>query len=67
METKLVRIAELAKTQPNTKFTSLAHLLNEDALKRCHHELPNNCLVHNKSREYCNQKHRSCRQKSLNY
>lgn len=42
METKLVRIAELAKTQPNTKFTSLAHLLNEDALKRCHHELPNN-------------------------
>ena len=23
------------------KFTSLTHLLNEEALKRCHYELPN--------------------------
>lgn len=40
METKLIRIAELAKTNPKMKFTSLAHLLNEESLKRCHHELP---------------------------
>ena len=40
METKLIRIAELAKVQPNMKFTSLAHLLNEENLKQCHHELP---------------------------
>lgn len=42
METKLVRIAELAKEDPNMKFTSLAHLLNHEFLKRCHHELPSN-------------------------
>ena len=40
METKLTRIAELAKSQPKMKFTSLAHLLNEESLKQCHHELP---------------------------
>jgi RNA-directed DNA polymerase len=39
METKLKRIAELAKTQPSMKFTSLVHLLNEESLKECHHEL----------------------------
>ncbi|MGD6938061.1 group II intron reverse transcriptase/maturase [Bacillus infantis] len=40
METKLTRIAELAKLNPDLVFTSLAHLLNEDFLKQCHHELP---------------------------
>ncbi|UAL48009.1 reverse transcriptase [Sutcliffiella horikoshii] len=40
METKLVRIAELAKAQPKMKFTSLAHLMNENSLKQCHYELP---------------------------
>jgi len=40
METELIRIAELAKKYPDVKFTSLAHLLNEENLKRCHHELP---------------------------
>lgn len=40
METKLIRIAELAKEQPDMKFTSLVHLLDEENLKRCHHELP---------------------------
>lgn len=34
-----MRIAELAKTHPKMKFTSLAHLLNEEYLKQCHHEL----------------------------
>lgn len=40
METKLTRIAELAKTNHNMVFTSLAHLLHEDNLKQCHRELP---------------------------
>ncbi|MGD6901109.1 reverse transcriptase domain-containing protein, partial [Bacillus infantis] len=40
METKLTRIAELAKLNLDLVFTSLAHLLNEDFLKQCHHELP---------------------------
>jgi RNA-directed DNA polymerase len=41
METKLLWIAELAKSNPKMKFTSLAHLLNEQSLGQCHHELPN--------------------------
>jgi RNA-directed DNA polymerase len=41
METKLMRIAELAKSQPKMKFTTLVHLLNEESLTQCHHELPN--------------------------
>ena len=41
METKLLRISELAKSDPKMKFTSLAHLLNEQSLIQCHHELPN--------------------------
>lgn len=40
METKLIRIAELAKMNPDMKFTSIVHLLNEENLKRCHQELP---------------------------
>ena len=40
METKLTRITELAKTNHDMVFTSLAHLLNEEMLKQCHHELP---------------------------
>lgn len=39
METKLIRIAEVAKAQPKVRFTSLAHLINENALKQCHHEM----------------------------
>ncbi|WP_106498194.1 group II intron reverse transcriptase/maturase [Lentibacillus sp. Marseille-P4043] len=40
METKLTRIAELAKADHDMVFTSLAHLLNKDYLKQCHRELP---------------------------
>ncbi|WP_257536015.1 hypothetical protein [Metabacillus litoralis] len=39
METKLLRIAKLAKSDPKMKFTSLAHLLNVQSLVQCHHEL----------------------------
>ncbi|MFZ3591815.1 hypothetical protein ACOI1C_22035 [Bacillus sp. DJP31] len=41
METELLRIAELAKSDPKMKFTSLAHLPNEQSLVQCHRELPN--------------------------
>lgn len=41
METKLLRIAELAKSEPRMKFTSLAHLLDKQSLVQCHHKLPN--------------------------
>ena len=41
METELLRIAELAKSIPKLKFTSLAHLLNKHSLVQCHRELPN--------------------------
>jgi retron-type reverse transcriptase len=36
METKLARIAEIARERPKEKFTSLAHLLSEEMLKACH-------------------------------
>ena len=40
MTTKLLRIAELARTKKQMQFTSLAHMLNEETLKQCHQELP---------------------------
>ena len=39
METKLTRIAEIARERPKEKFTSLAHLLNAEMLAECHKEL----------------------------
>ncbi|ATW26772.1 group II intron reverse transcriptase/maturase [Candidatus Formimonas warabiya] len=42
METKLTRIAEAARMRPNEKFTSLAHLINEETIKECHREMSRN-------------------------
>lgn len=39
VETKLNRIAEIARGNPKIKFTSLAHLLDEGFLFRCYREL----------------------------
>ncbi|MCX7748493.1 MAG: group II intron reverse transcriptase/maturase [Clostridia bacterium] len=39
METKLSRIAEVAKQKPKESFTSLFHLLNYEMLYQCHREL----------------------------
>jgi RNA-directed DNA polymerase len=36
METKLTRIAEVAKEKPKERFTSLVHLIDETMLKECH-------------------------------
>lgn len=42
METKLAKIAQVAKERPKEQFTSLAHLLNVEMLLQCHHELSRN-------------------------
>lgn len=39
MSTKLARIAEIARERPEERFTTLAHLLDEEMLKQCHAEL----------------------------
>lgn len=39
METKLARIAEIAKEKPKEEFTSLYHYLNEAMLIQCHNEI----------------------------
>ncbi|MEC0230475.1 group II intron reverse transcriptase/maturase, partial [Paenibacillus alba] len=40
METKLARIAEIAKAKPKERFTALAHLLNKQMLMDSHLKLP---------------------------
>jgi retron-type reverse transcriptase len=42
LETKLARIAQVAKERPKEKFTSLAHLLNVEMLTKWHRELSGN-------------------------
>jgi len=39
METKLARIAELAKARPQENFTSLAHLFSKEMLEKSHRSL----------------------------
>lgn len=36
METKLARIAQIARENPTEKFTSLVHLIQAESLKQCH-------------------------------
>jgi len=42
VETKLARIAKVARNKPNERFTSLIHLINYEMIVRCHHELDGN-------------------------
>lgn len=39
METKLARIAEVARAKPEEKFTSLVHLINDEMIKNCHKQM----------------------------
>lgn len=39
METKLARIAEMAKADPEVRFTSIGHLINAEALMKSHKEM----------------------------
>ena len=36
METKLARISQLSKENPDMVFTSLGHLINKEMLQSCH-------------------------------
>lgn len=45
METKLEWIAEVARTRPTEKFTSLAHLINREMLTTCHKQMDKNKAV----------------------
>ncbi len=40
METKLTGIAEKAKNNPELKFTTLVHLINEETLIKAHKSMP---------------------------
>lgn len=42
MNTKLQRIAEIAKTKPDEKFSALMHHINNEMLIQCHKELERN-------------------------
>lgn len=39
METKLARIAQMAKSNPELRFTSIGHLINEESLRECHNRM----------------------------
>ena len=39
METKLERISQLSKENPEIVFTSIVHLINKEFLKQCHKEM----------------------------
>lgn len=45
VETKLIRIAEMARTNPETRFTSLYHCMNRERLLGCHRELDGNKAI----------------------
>jgi len=40
VETKLTRIAEKARNNPELRFTTLVHLINEDTLVAAHKSMP---------------------------
>ena len=39
MQTKLERIARIAKERPKERFTSLVHLINEESLVQAHRQM----------------------------
>ena len=45
METKLARISQLSKENPDMVFTSLGHLLNKEMLKNCHAQMDGTKVV----------------------
>ena len=44
METKLERISQLSRENPNMVFTSIGHLINKEMLKSCHEAKRIQCL-----------------------
>lgn len=47
METKLARIAQLSKENPDMVFTSVGHLINKEMLKTCHEKMDGDKAVGN--------------------
>jgi len=45
METKLARISQLSKENPQMVFTSIGHLINKEMLKLCHEKMDGNKAV----------------------
>ena len=45
MATKLERIAQLSKENPNMVFTSIGHLINKEMLMDCHRKMDGNKAV----------------------
>lgn len=45
METKLARISEISTKKPDTKFSSIGHLINAEMLRKCHNEMESNKAV----------------------
>ena len=45
VETKLIRITELARTNPEIRFTSLYHYMDKELLLECHKELDGNKAI----------------------
>ena len=45
METKLARISQLSKENPDMVFTSIGHLINKGLLKECHAKMDGNKAV----------------------
>lgn len=39
METKLARISEISTKRPDTKLSSIGHLINAEMLRECHNEI----------------------------
>jgi retron-type reverse transcriptase len=39
MTTKLERVSQLSKENPNMVFTSIGHLINEELLRECHRDM----------------------------
>ena len=39
METKLERISQLSRENPDMVFVSIGHLINREMLKKCHEEI----------------------------
>lgn len=45
METKLARISEISTKRPDTKLSSIGHLINAEMLRECHNEMKSNKAV----------------------
>ena len=45
MKTKLERISQLSKENPNMVFTSIGHLIDKDMLKSCHESMDKDKVV----------------------